>query len=115
LSDEIFSVGHNRGKRIIEFYICPKCGSATYDLYTLKASFDSYCCKSQCRRCGKLTFSVDSSQRCEDCSKLLECLYEDRPLADLFAMSLRDLRDYEVREILVELDEQLKRFKDGNW
>ena len=106
---EVDSIEENRGRRLVEFYSCPFCGKVSFDVYTLKAPWDTYMCNAQCRHCCKFVHSVDSPDRCGKCGKQLACLYEERPLCTIFAISLTDLNGIDCRSLSAKLTEQMKR------
>lgn len=99
----------NHGRRLIEFYTCPWCGLVSFDSYTLKAPWDSYTCQTRCRQCGKYVQSIDSIDRCSTCSDFDSCLFIERPVSIIFAISIMDLSGRECRESCTELHEQMGR------
>lgn len=102
-------IERKRGGRIIEFYVCPCCGKVSFDSYTLKAPWESYTCNAQCRQCGKQVQSIDSPDRCAKCGQEMECLYEERPISIIFAISIMDLSGVECREFSTKLHNQMTR------
>jgi hypothetical protein len=98
-----------QNNKVDEFFVCPKCGFVSHDLYKIRMMDDAYTCKTACRKCGCRYHSIDTDLRCQECIKQTECLFEERMVVTLIAMSVRELDTFDRQAIQSQIRKQLEK------
>ena len=83
--------------RIIKIYFCPYCSKIEREFETpFLFNYPDYECREACRACGKSFRVVDCIERCEVCSRRVDCLGSPNPITFAVAVVRIDHHPYDL-------------------
>ena len=93
---------------IVEFFICPHCKKAGWELvdYIPFGSVSEYECLAECDECGLEILVIDHISRCTKCQKKVECMAI--PFKHTFSIASAPFDSTgvpEIKKLLVKLND----------